>query len=403
LANPSTGQKTILFEYIGGLHPSQRWLLSYPPNGYQFVVRDLPWDHISDNFIKNSSYAHILTSRGPLRLLPLPLFKSYLDGKFYNAVRNTSNLFGVYAYNHLPFVNKPFVVFTEWIHIVTGFNISNLYRFRSVVEKRLASEECKAVIVWSEVAKKAIISNLDTSKFRSKIVVIPPAVPANTKPKHKYSDKVKILFVGQGSTNDRNEFYFKGGLELLQAFRILNERYRNLELVIRDFVPPELHYLFSAKTNVRVYQKRVPFSVLEDEYLSSDIFVLPSYAAHNLVIPEAMSYGLPVVTTDAYNNIEWVQHGTNGFVIKTDHILPYYSKYYMPPRADKALFERFRNIIFSPKPEIVRQIVSIIESLIVDDSLRKKMAQKAKEEVEKGKFSITSRNDRLAQIFDQFD
>lgn len=57
---------------------------------------------------------------------------------------------------------------------------------------------------------------------------------------------------------------------------------------------------------------------LADYYCAADVFVLPTREdIWGLVINEAMSYGLPVVTTDRCNaGLELIRNGENGFIVK---------------------------------------------------------------------------------------
>ena len=60
-----------------------------------------------------------------------------------------------------------------------------------------------------------------------------------------------------------------------------------------------------------------------NEYADSDIFVLPSVCEENsgLVLLEAMSLGLPLITTNIGGQSELVIDGYNGFLIPpNDHV-----------------------------------------------------------------------------------
>lgn len=58
-----------------------------------------------------------------------------------------------------------------------------------------------------------------------------------------------------------------------------------------------------------------PQTELRPFYQSADVLVYPSqYDTFGMVVAEAMSSGLPVVTSRSIGAAEWIQHGVNGFV-----------------------------------------------------------------------------------------
>jgi glycosyltransferase involved in cell wall biosynthesis len=60
----------------------------------------------------------------------------------------------------------------------------------------------------------------------------------------------------------------------------------------------------------------IPHEELMDRYKEASVFVLPSLAdGFGMVITEAMSRGLPVITTDNTGGADVIEHGKNGFVV----------------------------------------------------------------------------------------
>ncbi|HEY1174193.1 MAG TPA: glycosyltransferase family 4 protein [Verrucomicrobiae bacterium] len=58
-----------------------------------------------------------------------------------------------------------------------------------------------------------------------------------------------------------------------------------------------------------------PQTFLTPFYQSADVFVYPSeYDAFGMVVAEAMSSGLPVITTRKIGAAEWIRHGENGLL-----------------------------------------------------------------------------------------
>lgn len=120
----------------------------------------------------------------------------------------------------------------------------------------------------------------------------------------------KILFVGK-------DFERKGGFLVLDAFKILNDKYPGkYQLYIagpkewpgKGNIPDGIHFL-GLKTTEE----------LEKYYNLCDIFVMPSYfEAYGIVFAEALIYGLPCIGRDAFAMKEFIVEGENGYLIHED-------------------------------------------------------------------------------------
>lgn len=155
-----------------------------------------------------------------------------------------------------------------------------------------------------------------TSVSRNDII----AQPLSLENKQKYRDELDIkeefIFLSVG------QFIYRKGYDvLLNASKDINKNIgiyvvggkptEEYECLIKQFNLNNVHFIdFMSKRELSRY------------YKASDIFVLPTREdIWGLVINEAMSYGLPVITTDkCVAGIEMVHDGLNGFIIPADNI-----------------------------------------------------------------------------------
>jgi len=64
----------------------------------------------------------------------------------------------------------------------------------------------------------------------------------------------------------------------------------------------------------------VPHSRLSQEYLTSDVLVLPSrFDGFGMVVTEAMACGLPVIVSSAVGAADLVEHGRNGWIFQSEN------------------------------------------------------------------------------------
>lgn len=191
------------------------------------------------------------------------------------------------------------------------------------------------LVAWAKWTRDGLVREYDTPA--EKITVIPPGVNVRDwlrpTPRANHDGAIKILFVG-------GDLKRKGGIDLLNAFRALRARGKNVELHLatRDPLPGE--------PQLFVYNNMQPNSApLKQLYRDADIFCLPTYGdCLPMVLSEAGAAGLPSVSTDIAGIPEIVHQGETGFVV---------------PRGD------------------VPALTHALAQLIDDDALRLQMGERA--------------------------
>jgi len=143
----------------------------------------------------------------------------------------------------------------------------------------------------------------------NKIFVIPYGVALDKfKPaSHKDNIKLNVLFVGE--VNQR-----KGIYQILEVAKELNNPDIQFDIVGRGMdYQTELYKPYQKYVNFRGH---VSFKELLDFFANSHIFVFPVLGeGFGLVIPEALSAGLPVITTPNCVGTDIIKDGYNGFII----------------------------------------------------------------------------------------
>jgi glycosyltransferase involved in cell wall biosynthesis len=159
-----------------------------------------------------------------------------------------------------------------------------------------------AVVCWSSWARESVISDYGVPPER--VVVIPPGVdltrwaPRTT----RLDGPVRIVFVG-------GDFVRKGGPELLQAFRSLDDNSAELTIVTKDPIG-DAH-------DARVVVGLTPNDRrLIDLVVEADLFLLPTRAeTFGVAAVEAQAAGVPVIATDLAGLRDVVEDGRTGYLV----------------------------------------------------------------------------------------
>lgn len=149
-----------------------------------------------------------------------------------------------------------------------------------------------------------------------KVICIPNGVKTREFdfPAKRGNDKTtQLLFVGAIGK-------LKGERDLIRALQILKKRGEfDLKISMLGYGAENLQSSFD-EAGIGDWIEFLGAVALESRgefYRNADIFVLPTYGeAMSMSIIEAMSAGLPVVSTDVGGNPELVENGVNGWLVK---------------------------------------------------------------------------------------
>jgi len=181
--------------------------------------------------------------------------------------------------------------------------------------ERLTLRKADKVITLTEGFKKDAVKYYGLDE--EKIVVIPNGVEVPEGIEELYDirkeygismDDIVYLFVGQITER-------KGVYELIDAFNMVNMEKKKLVLV-GDFAKKMEHLKGIEDENIIFTDRISDRKILNSFYQCADIFVLPSrFEGMPNAVLEAMSYGLPIITTKIAGMIDLVNDGENGFLV----------------------------------------------------------------------------------------
>jgi glycosyltransferase involved in cell wall biosynthesis len=270
---------------------------------------------------------------------------------------------------------KPWVVDSEVYDRLAsaGGNVAIKGIGKWIIKNRLESKSCKKIIAWSEDCKKTFEDAFPKNKkILSKLAIIPFAIPP-IKFKKILHKNLRVLFVARW-------FDAKGGRQTLEVFDRLSKIYKNVEFIFICPIPEEFKKKYSKNKQIKILNLMPQERLFKEIYPSSDIFFYPGFGdSYGFAVPEALAYGLPVITTNTFAKKELVTEGKTGFLIN----MPKNWKGY------EDMNESF-----------IQDLLNKTSLLIKDKKLIKKMSSNALKEA-KDKFSIEKRNERLRKIYEE--
>ncbi len=133
--------------------------------------------------------------------------------------------------------------------------------------------------------------------------------------KFNSSDKIKILFLARLEKE-------KGIFETIEAFKNISKSIENIELTIagEGLTLPEVKKEVLNDNNIKVIGY-VEGKSKVDVFQENHIYCLPSYSEGlPITVLEAMSFGMPVITTKVGGLKEFIKDGKMGFFVRIKNV-----------------------------------------------------------------------------------
>jgi glycosyltransferase involved in cell wall biosynthesis len=342
--------------------------------------------------------------RNGARLIPILRF---LRARHYQSQLLLANNRGLVFLTSMPYTygQNPWMIEIEdpttlfYPHIQNGYT-SCLQVAASpyfpIVKTLLESTQCKGILTHIKSTAAMIATLFDSDTIRKKIMYAPLGVTFPRRwQRHEESEQINLVFINSWCQVPEN-FYVRGGLDVLEAFAILHERYPQLRLTLRTNLPPlddHYHRILEAGW-VRVIHRFLPAEEMDALLADSHVFLLPAARVHIVSLMQAMSYGLAVVASDGWGIEEYVNHERNGLIVKGR-----YGKTSWADEKAGILRENYLPML-TPDPDVVEGIVEAVSRLVEDRHLRKRLGRTARRDVETT-YSLERWNHGLKEALDR--
>ena len=267
--------------------------------------------------------------------------------------------------------------------------------YYSLVKVLLESESCRGILTHMRSTYETLPKLFGSDIITEKTHYAPLGVhlPERWQTQEE-SETINLLFTNSWHQQQVG-FYLRGGLDVLEAFEILHERYPHLRLTLRTQLPrlDDRYQRLIEKSWIRVIDRFLPASELDELQRESHIYLLPSARIHIVSVLQAMAYGQVVVGSDGWGVDEYLEHDRTGLIV--------------PGRAGTVswmdesvgLLREDYSHLYATNPKVVCGIVDAVSRLAEDATLRRRLGHAARETVE-SRYNLTQWNASLKVVFD---
>jgi glycosyltransferase involved in cell wall biosynthesis len=249
-----------------------------------------------------------------------------------------------------------------------------------IVKALLEADHCKAILTHMRSTAELMPALFQSEIINKKVVYAPLGVPLPERyQRHdpRPADApIELLFINSWCQVPEN-FFVRGGLDVLEAFVVLRKKYPNLRLTMRTALPTlDDHYLrIIENTGVRVVNRILSDEEMAALHADSDIFLLPAARVHIVSLLQAMSYGLAVVGSDGWGMEEYLDDGRNGLVVRGR----YGKASWADPEA--GMLRENYEVMCTPDPEAIAGIIEAVSRLVENPDLRRELGRSARADV----------------------
>ncbi|WP_257293425.1 glycosyltransferase family 4 protein [Endozoicomonas sp. YOMI1] len=203
----------------------------------------------------------------------------------------------------------PFIVDIDNPWSLVGYNPSAMRLYKLIIKKVLLSHRCKEIRCMSDACRKSLKQLFGEGVYEKAVVHYPYTnqkvidLPVDT------DKSCNFIFVG-------TQFELKGGEAFVKACQIVANECPDANFTIITHLPDKYKIFVNSIPRCTVLPANLSRENVYMKMSESDVLVHPSYMeSFGMVLLEAISCGLGVITTNMYASNEIVINGSNGFLI----------------------------------------------------------------------------------------
>jgi glycosyltransferase involved in cell wall biosynthesis len=271
--------------------------------------------------------------------------------------------------------------------------------YRNYIKKCILSKKCIAMIAWSEKAKNNIEKLINT-KLHDKVRVIYPAVPIISElEKDEMKNCINLIHVGTWRDTvieNYANFLVKGTRDTLMVSKKLLEKFKNrIKIKIRAYVPKHIESYFKGNFGERIefISRTLPRKEIFATYQESDILLLPCHSTPTRAFIEAMSCGLPIVTTNVWANKELLEDAKFAMIVDPPGHVKYEDEFGTPLWYRSEFMRKIERI----DSNFIHALFDSISYLIENENLLIKFKKESLSYF-KERFSVKKRNAQLEEV-----
>ena len=215
----------------------------------------------------------------------------------------------LYIWGGIP-LRGDFIVDIDNPWCFVGYNTKAMLFYKPIIRFFLNSDRCKEILCMSEACRQSL-RVLFGERIYKKSSLSYPVLPFKREMKKAHKSSRNFLFVS-------SQFEIKGGKALIRAFDIVSQKFKDASLtIVSHLSADEVEKIKNSRINVvsSMLSRDELFALMQE----CDVLVHPSYMdSFGMVVLESLCAGMAVITTDMYALPEMVDHGKNGYLIRSD-------------------------------------------------------------------------------------
>lgn len=267
--------------------------------------------------------------------------------------------------------------------------------YYALTKALLESDSCRAILTHMRSTYQTLpkLFQSDIIARKSHYAPLGVRLPKHSQ-QHEPSETINLLFTNSWHQQQVG-FYLRGGLDVLEAYDILHQKYPHLRLTFRAQLPrlDEKYQRLVEKNWIRVIDRFLPVAELDALQRESHIYLLPSARIHIVSVLQAMSYGQVVVASDGWGVEEYVEHEKTGMIVR--------GRAGTVSWMDESvgLLREDYSHLYESNPTVVQGLVETISRLVEDIELRRRLGVAAREAV-RTRYNLDRWNAALKTVFD---